>query len=444
MANLVDFEFKPTDADIVMHNKCDKYDIMLSVGCGAVAGLVDSFFVGMPGASKLGTWTDKMTDNLVINFAKKLGWKSRKGDDHDIANAIGYLAEKKFKVVYDARYGKDLGVDNLDMSPSNHHLKSLGHSPDVIGLFFSILDQFNGTTSIVSNGKIMIVNTPGGPELKGNSFYAKLFCGAVNWFGHIMSDIAGEEGGRRKNVENRGSGVGAPFFELFQFCDFGSFNVNNEKLTIAEMSTKIFESGYDARFFAAAKIPVILGDLLTRITWAIKKRFYDKLPTKVIIKSVIFSSMAPDSLRHCQLICMSSFCVIDVVDAAIRSGGEWITFFLHINFPGWYKLIRLSLRELCIKLKIATVDVVIADIELFNAQLKDYLSELEKIDVEKWKQEVAQMEAFAKQINEANSEEELTIILVDSIKLLGGHLPWGDDRDFEDFMSDPTSVLVFE
>ena len=53
-------------------------------------------------------------------------------------------------------------------------------------------------------------------------------------------------------------------------------------------------------------------------------------------------------------------------------------------------------------------------------------------------------EAFAKQINEANSEEELTIILVDSIKLLGGHLPWGDDRDFEDFMSDPTSVLVFK
>ncbi len=443
MANLVDFEFKPTDADIVMHNKCDKYDIMLSVGCGAVAGLVDSFFVGMPGASKLGTWTDKMTDNLVINFAKKLGWKPKKGNENNVASAIGFF-ERKFKVVYDARYAKDLGIDKLDMSPSNHHLKSLGHSPDIIGLFFSVLDQFNGTTSIISNGEITIVKTPGGPELKGKSFPAKLFCGTVNWLGHIMSDVAGTSGGRGHDNGNRGSGVGAPFFELFQFCDFGSFNVNNEKLTIAEMSTKIFESGYDARFFAAAKIPVILGDLLTRITWAIKKRFYDKLPTKVIIRSVIFSSLAPDSLRHCQLICMSSFCVIDVVDAAIRSGGEWLTFFLHINFPGWYKLIRLSLRELCIKLKIATVDVVIADIELFNAQLKDYLSELEKIDVEKWKQEVAQMEAFTKQINEANSEEELTIILVDSIKLLGGHLPWGDDRDFEEFMSDPTSVLVFE
>ena len=65
MANLVDFEFKPTDADIVMHNKCDKYDIMLSVGCGAVAGLVDSFFVGMPGASKLGTLTDKLADDMA-------------------------------------------------------------------------------------------------------------------------------------------------------------------------------------------------------------------------------------------------------------------------------------------------------------------------------------------------------------------------------------------
>ncbi len=443
MANLVDFEFKATDADIVKHNKCDKYDIMLSVGCGAVAGLVDSFFVGMPGASKLGTLTDKLADDMVIKFAKKLGWKPKKGNENNVASAIGFF-ERKFKVVYDARYGKDIGLDNLKMSASNHHIKSLGHSPDIIGLFFSILDQFNGTTSIISNGEISIVKTPGGPELKGKSFPAKLFCGTVNWLGHIMSDVAGTSGGRGHENGSRGSGVGAPFFELFQLCDFGSFNINDEKLTIAEISTKIFESGYDARFFAAAKIPVILGDLLTRVTWAIKKRFYDKLPTKVIIKGVIFSSLAPDSLRHCQLICTGTLCVVDAVDGAIRSGGDWITFFLHINLPAWYKLIRLSLRELCIKLKISTVDVVIADIELFNAQLKEYLAELEKIDVEKWKQEVAQMEAFTKQINEADSEEELTIILVDSIKLLGGHLPWGDDRDFEDFMADPEAVLVFE
>ena len=443
MANLIDFEFKSTDADIIKHNKCDKYDIMLSVGCGAVAGLVDSFFVGMPGASKLGTLTDKLADDMVIKFAKKLGWKPRKGKENSVASAIGFF-ERKFKVGYDARYGKDIGLDKLKMSPSNHHLKSLGHSPDIIGLFFSVLDQFNGTTSIISNGEITIVKTPGGPELKGKSFPAKLFCGTVNWLGHIMSDVAGTSGGRGHENGSRGSGVGAPFFELFQLCDFGSFNVNNEKLTIAEVSTKIFESGYDARFYAAAKIPVILGDLLTRVTWAIKKRFYDKLPTKVIIKSVIFSSLAPDSLRHCQLICTGTLCVVDAVDGAIRSGGEWITFFLHINLPAWYKLIRLSLRELCIKLKISTVDIVIADIELFNAQLKDYLAELEKIDVEKWKQEVAQMEAFTKQINEADSEAELTIILVDSIKLLGGHLPWGDDRDFEDFMADSESVLVFE
>ena len=60
---------------------------------------------------------------------------------------------------YDARYASDIGLDNemFKMSASNHHLKSLGHSPDLIGLFFSVLDQFTGTSSFISNGRIIRV-----------------------------------------------------------------------------------------------------------------------------------------------------------------------------------------------------------------------------------------------------------------------------------------------
>ena len=55
-------------------------------------------------------------------------------------------------------------------------------------------------------------------ELQGGNFSAKLFCGVANWFGHIMSDIAGSSGS-----QGRGSGLAIPFFELFQMCTFGEF-----------------------------------------------------------------------------------------------------------------------------------------------------------------------------------------------------------------------------
>lgn len=66
-----------------------------------------------------------------------------KKEPDNSANMIGHL-ERRCKVNYDARYAKDLlmGDKVLNMSMKNHHLKSLGYSPDIIGLFFSILDSF--------------------------------------------------------------------------------------------------------------------------------------------------------------------------------------------------------------------------------------------------------------------------------------------------------------
>lgn len=81
---------------------CDKYDYLIATGCGAVAGLVDSFFVGMPGESKLGGWTDAQVDKAVMGFAKICGWTPRAGKEKSISSAIGFL-EKKFPVNYDQR-----------------------------------------------------------------------------------------------------------------------------------------------------------------------------------------------------------------------------------------------------------------------------------------------------------------------------------------------------
>lgn len=121
---------------VFYNDKCDKYDYLIAVGCGAIAGLIDIFLVGAPTDSKLQGWTDAQVDKTVMAFAKTCGWSPREGKENSVASAIGFL-EKKFPVNYDQRHSGDVG-GLFTMSTKNHHMKSLAHSPDIIGLFFSM------------------------------------------------------------------------------------------------------------------------------------------------------------------------------------------------------------------------------------------------------------------------------------------------------------------
>jgi len=256
--------------DIICYDKCDKYDYLIAVGCGAISGLIDTFFVGAPVDSKLLTWTDSQVDNIVMVFAKTCGWSPREGKEKSVASAIGFL-EKKFPVNYDQRHSGD--VNGLfTMSAKNHHMKSLAHSPDLIGLFFSILNQFTSTSSFLHNGQLITIQTET-YELQGHDIVSKLFCGVANWFGHIMSDVAGSSG-----ASGRGSGIVIPFYELFQVCDFGSFQVGQDRNTLATVATKVFQEGYDARFGLTMAIPVVICDLSIKLIWAIKRFLYYKRP----------------------------------------------------------------------------------------------------------------------------------------------------------------------
>ena len=121
------------------YDKCDKYDYIAAVGCGAIGGIIDIFLVGAPGNSTLGNWTDKQIDNIVISFSKKMGWKPAETKSNNVKSAIGFL-ERNFRVNYDQRHTADVG-NIFSMSARDHHMKSLAHSPDPIGLFFSILNN---------------------------------------------------------------------------------------------------------------------------------------------------------------------------------------------------------------------------------------------------------------------------------------------------------------
>ena len=72
-----------TENQLLLQTKdtCDKYDYLIAVACGAVGGLVDAFFVGVPNKTALGKWTDEQVDSMVKKFAKLSGWTAKSLQD---------------------------------------------------------------------------------------------------------------------------------------------------------------------------------------------------------------------------------------------------------------------------------------------------------------------------------------------------------------------------
>lgn len=280
---------------------CDKYDYTLATISGVASGLIDIIFIGGSNDGKLkGTQdergklsksTNSWYKEIVLKYAQ-VDYKLRrltgshipnfpKQNPANITQAVHYL-EMQYKVPYDAQFDSRLNNVNrgqLGMSALNHHLKSLAHYPDLIGLTFSILNQFTNTGTYISNGRIITASMSNNNfELQGNTFIAKIFCGFVNWIGHLASDAVGSSGAVQNG--HRGSGLPVPGTEIFQLLNFEIPKTEGE--TFSMLCTKVFEGGYDARHATAAKIPVIINDLLTRLLWALKQYFYHQKPVNEI------------------------------------------------------------------------------------------------------------------------------------------------------------------
>lgn len=331
---------------------CDKYDYMIAGTCGLIGGLVDVFFVSAPGKGVFGKWADEQTDNAVKGFAKLNGWQGARPGGGDTASAIGFL-ERKFKINYDQATTSATGGAVKNLSMSNHHVKSLGHSPDLVGLFFSILDQFTNTAHFVDKGKLININTENF-ELSGGNLAAKVFAGFMNWLGHLFSDMAGSSGGRGKVDAGRGSGIPVPFYSLLQFINVGSFGQHRQ--TFSTVAVKVFEEGYDMRHGLAMAIPVLITELLTRTMWVVKQRFYHEREWRDCLPSV-----GNPELRRMLLIGHGTLCLVDGTDAALRSGGNIVAFMVRSNLIAWARFGTLALKELKACYAVGSLDVEAVD-----------------------------------------------------------------------------------
>ena len=331
------------DSVISLKPQCDAIDYSLAAASGALCGLIDIFLVGKPGESVLGDITDKWFENRTCDFAKICGWKGN--DKNPVKSAIGFL-ERKFKVPYDQRGCGDSGSMVLDnLTPSNHHFLSLGHNPTLLGLFFSILNQFTNSSHFVSKGELIeIMNQDEKFQLRGNSIPGKLWAGFANWIGHLMSDISGSSGG-----QGRGTGIPSPLWSWSN-----SIIAIKQKLGIPasqfdkdvnELAIQLFKEGYDVRFQTTQAIPVLINELTVRLCYLIRRlvRYYATTSKGNRSFKALWTECKPFSnptVKRMLTVAHGTFCMVDIGDATIRGfatgGGSFnpVEFFLRVNLIG--------------------------------------------------------------------------------------------------------------
>lgn len=324
---------------------CDKLDYILATSSGALCGIIDIFLVGKPGESPLGNITDKWFVARTIDFAKLCNPEKKNFDSLD--SALRFL-EKKFKVPYDQTGLGDAGKTIFDLTAKNHHFKSLAHNPSLLGLFFSILDQFSNTSHFVTDGQLVSLQQADEKwELRGGNIPSKLFCGFANWIGHLISDVSGSSSSAAKG--NRGTGLPSPLWtwtnDIIAIKAKLGLSVTETDKTMNELALNIFEKGYDIRFQTAQAIPVFLNELLVRLIYAIRRlfRYFSEIPKTERSFALMWKKCEPFSnatVKRMLTVAHGTFCLVDVGDAVgrllIAGGGTFnaVEFVLRLNVVG--------------------------------------------------------------------------------------------------------------
>ena len=330
-------------------NHADKADYALAVASGILSGLVDSLFVGEFSLEYANQWGNQQAQKFVLKVAKYQGYGG-----NEPAQAIKYL-EAQFPIATDkatAAFGGGL----------QHHLRDFSHHPTPVGLVCSILTQFTGNvygTDVAGAFKCVPLNNDG-LDLIGKSFPEKIMFGTVNWFFHMVSDVAGSSGSVMKG--SFGTGVPGPLVSLLK--EFSStrlfkkqdakgykeFSVRISKLFNGTLLGKRDSNGnlihlkFDLRTemgvamqVGKQTIPVIINDCIVRAFFLLRQLLQelsrDEVQDWSDVDKIDWKAIIPLRNRTVDwmlTIASMTFTVADTADAAIHaaieSGGNWILF----------------------------------------------------------------------------------------------------------------------
>lgn len=391
-------------------NHADKADYALAVASGVLSGLVDSLFVGEFSLNYANQWGNQQAENLVLNVAKYQGYSGT-----EPAQAIKYL-ENKFPIAADkatAAFGGGL----------QHHLRDFSHHPTPVGLVCSILTQFTGNVYGTDvSGKFKAVQlAEDGLALVGKSIPEKITFGVVNWFFHMVSDVAGSSGSVMKG--SFGTGLpgplvsllkefsAAPLFKKQNAKGYKEFSVYISKLFNGTLLGERDANGdliplkFDLRteMGVAAQIgqqtiPVIINECFVRVFYSLR-RLLGELSREDIqswgeLDKINWNGIIPFRNRTVDrmlTIASMTFTVADTADAAvhaaIESGGNWVLFsgrfVARFNYVGAGRAALSIVREVSNEKKEAQLiheKMILSEAKaaLFLKQLQEFKEQLDR------------------------------------------------------------------
>lgn len=346
-------------ADVVWEkavSKADRLDYMMAICSGTISGLIDVFYVGEFSLERANEWGSDKVNKFVMKVAELQGFKGG-----DLSDAIKYL-EKNFGLAADS-VTPDFG------GGLQHHLRDFSHHFSLGGLLCSLFTQFTGKViGTDTNGALLIVELTDKTFI-GKNFEEKILFGTVNWFFHMVSDMAGSNA-----TAGKGTGIPGPLVSLikelsalpcFKDKKIGEheFHVWVSKLFNGTLLAKRDENGkitqavkFDLRTeigilheVGRQFVPVLINECLVRGLYFVR-RLYNAIKSTEIesiadLKNIDTSELLPFNnrvIKRMITIASGTFTAIDAVDAAVRAAIKskginpafFVNFAVRINIVG--------------------------------------------------------------------------------------------------------------
>ena len=178
-----------------------------------------------------------------------------------------------------------------------------------------------------------------------------IFAALAKQIAHFKSDIT------------TSMGLPAPLMGLFNLFQFGS--IGEYEQTVAEIVQGMYYEGYDFIHFCSMSIPVMITEVIVRISYALKRikegeRIRDSIPFSL------------DRNKHPKLATM--LFIAHSGATAINAGKVYFTKNpMAINYPQWIAFAKYSYKQL----KWAVVDKPLAREAYVSGKLEDSWKELE-------------------------------------------------------------------
>lgn len=291
-------------------HRLDKTDIAICAIAGIIGAAVDLLLIGIPARGKDGLEAKPLSDFIRKKF-----------DEAFPADEMEKLARsKESKVPFDAQDNRHTTEYVTGLSAYYHRLLSLGHDP-LLMFAVGVFDIMTGRmTTIDKTGKIVSQVMENYTERKESDIFAAL----AKQIAHFKSDIT------------TSMGLPAPLMGVFNLFQFGS--IGEYEQTIAEIVQGMYYEGYDFIHFCSLSIPVMITEVIVRISYAFKRigeghKLKDSIPFSL------------NREKHPKLATM--LFVAHSGATAINAGKVYFSGNpMNINYPQWIAFAKYSYKQL--------------------------------------------------------------------------------------------------